>query len=92
MDWQREAWLPRTGRCSTLCAMAITFNAIRDGYLDHLALADATARVVALRERGPFKPTLVETLKPGPGYIMVFADMLERSLKLLPRMLPHVRL
>ncbi len=75
-----------------LCAMAITFNAMLDVYLDHLALADTTARVVALRERGPFKPTQVEPLKPGPVDIMVFADMLERSLKLLPRMLPRVRL
>jgi hypothetical protein len=55
---------------------------IRDGYLTHLALADATARAAALRERGPFKLAQVEPFKAGPGYIMVFADMLERCLKL----------
>ena len=58
------------------------FNAIRDGYLAHLALANATARVTALRERGPFKPAQVDLFKAGPDDIMVFADMLERCLKL----------
>jgi hypothetical protein len=48
------------------------FNTMRDGYLAHLALADATARATALRERGPFKPAPVEPFKTGPG-IMVFA-------------------
>jgi hypothetical protein len=55
---------------------------MRDGYLAHLALADATARAAALRERGPFKPAPVEPFKAGPGDIMVFADMLERCLNL----------
>jgi hypothetical protein len=58
------------------------FNAMRDGYLAHLALADATARAAALRERGPFKPAPVEPFKAGPVDIMVFDDMLERCLKL----------
>ena len=58
------------------------FNSIRDGYLAHLALADATARAAALRERGPFKPAQVDPFKAGPDDIMVFADMLERCLKL----------
>ena len=49
------------------------FNSIRDGYLAHLALADATARAAALRERGPFKPAQVEPFKAGPDDIMVFA-------------------
>ena len=52
------------------------FNSIRDGYLAHLALADATARAAALRERGPFKPAEVEPFKTGPDDIMVFDDML----------------
>jgi hypothetical protein len=58
------------------------FNAMRDGHLAHLDLADATARAAALRERGPFKPAQVEPLKTGPVDIMVVADMLERCLKL----------
>ncbi len=58
------------------------FNSIRDGYLAHLPLADATARAAALRERGPFKPAQVEPFKAGPVDIMVFTDMLERCLKL----------
>jgi hypothetical protein len=52
------------------------FNAMRDGYLAHLALVDATARAAALRERGPFKPAEVEPFKTGPDDIMVFDDML----------------
>ncbi len=52
------------------------FNAMRDGYLAHLALVDATARAAALRERGPFKPAQVEPFKTGPDDIMVFDDML----------------
>ena len=63
-------------------SMTTAFNAMRDGYLAHLALADAAARAAALRERGPFKPAPVEPFKTGPGDIMVFADMLERCLKL----------
>jgi hypothetical protein len=62
--------------------MTTAFNAMRDGYFAHLALADAAARAAALRERGPFKPAPVEPFKTGPGDIMVFADMLERCLKL----------
>jgi hypothetical protein len=58
------------------------FNIMRDSYLAHLALADAAARTAALRERGPFKPTQVESFNAGPGDIRVFADMLERCLKL----------
>jgi len=58
------------------------FNSIRDGYLAHLALADATARAAALREGGPFNPAPVEPFKAGPGIIMVFTDMLERCLKM----------
>ena len=59
-----------------------TVNAMREGYLAHRALADAAARATALRERGPFKPSPVDPFKAGPGDIMVFADMLERCLKL----------
>jgi hypothetical protein len=58
------------------------FNTMRNGYLAHLALTDATARAAALRERGPFKPAQVESFKTGPVDIMVFTDMLERCLKL----------
>jgi len=58
------------------------FNTMHDGYLAHLPLADATARMAALRERGPFKPAQVEPFKAGPVDIMVFDDMLERCLKL----------
>jgi hypothetical protein len=59
-----------------------SFNNMRDSYLAHLALADAAARTAALRERGPFKPAQVEPFNAGPGNIRVFADMLERCLKL----------
>jgi hypothetical protein len=52
------------------------FRVMRDGYLAHLALSDATARAAALRERGPFKPVQVEPFKTGPDNIMVFDDML----------------
>jgi hypothetical protein len=58
------------------------FNTMHDGYLPHLPLADVTARMAALRERGPFKPAQVEPFKAGPVDIMVFDDMLERCLKL----------
>ena len=58
------------------------FNNIRDNYLAHLALADAAARTAALRERWPFKPAQVESFNTGPVDIRVFADMLERCLKL----------
>jgi hypothetical protein len=53
-----------------------SFNTMRDGYLAHLALSDATARAAALRERGPFKPAQVEPFKTGQDDIMVFDDML----------------
>jgi hypothetical protein len=53
-----------------------------NSYLAHLAVADAAARAAALRERWPFKPAQVEPFNAGPGDIRVFADMLERCLKL----------
>ncbi len=58
------------------------FNNMRNGYVNHLALADTPARVAALREHRPFKPAQVEPFKTGPDDIMVFDDMLERCLKL----------
>jgi hypothetical protein len=58
------------------------FNTMCDGYLAHLALADATARAAALWEHWPFKPAPVEPFKAGLVDIMVFTDMLERCLKL----------
>jgi hypothetical protein len=73
---------PAAGGMAAPHGSMTAFNAMRDGHLAHLALADATARAAALRERGPFKPAQVEPFKTGPGDIMVFADMLERCLKL----------
>ena len=73
---------PAAGGMAAPHGSMTAFNAMRDGYLAHLALADATARAAALRERGPFKPALVEPFKAGPGDIMVFTDMLERCLKM----------
>ena len=73
---------PAAGGMAAPHGSMTAFNAMRDGYLAHLALANATARVTALRERGPFKPAQVDPFKAGPDDIMVFADMLERCLKL----------
>ena len=73
---------PAAGGMAAPHGSMTAFNAMRDGYLAHLALADATARAAALREHGPFKPAPVEPFKAGPGDIMVLADMLERCLKL----------
>ena len=69
---------PSAGGMAAPHGSMTTFNNMCDGYLDHLALADATARTAALRERGPFKQAQVEPFNAGPGDIRVFADMLER--------------
>jgi hypothetical protein len=73
---------PAAGGMAALYGSMTAFNNMRDSYLAHLALADAAARTAALRERGPFKPAQVEPFNAGPGDIRVFADMLERCLKL----------
>jgi hypothetical protein len=70
------------GMAAPLGSMTTVFNAMRDGYLAHLALADAAARAAALRECASFKPAQVEPFKTGPGDIMVFEDMLDRCTKL----------
>ena len=56
---------PAAGGMAAPHGSMTAFNAMRDGYLAHLALADATARAAALRERGPFKPAPVEPFKAG---------------------------
>jgi hypothetical protein len=73
---------PAAGGMAAPHGSMTAFNNMRHSYLAHLALADAAARTAALRERGPFKPLQVEPFNAGPGYIRVFADMLERCLKL----------
>jgi hypothetical protein len=73
---------PAAGGMAAPHGSMTVFNNMRDSYLAHLALADAAARTAALRERGPFKPAQVEPFNAGPGDIRVFADMLERCLKL----------
>jgi len=73
---------PAAGGMSAPHGLMTAFNTMHDGYLPHLPLADVTARMAALRERGPFKPAQVEPFKAGPVDIMVFDDMLERCLKL----------
>jgi hypothetical protein len=70
---------PAAGGMAAPHWLMTVFNNMRDNYLAHLALAHAAARTAALRERGPFKPAQVEPFSEGPGDIMVFADMLERS-------------
>jgi hypothetical protein len=65
-----------------LGSMTTALNAMRDGYLAHLALANADARVADLRECVSFKPAQVEPFKTGPGAFMVFEDMLDRCIKL----------
>jgi hypothetical protein len=69
---------PAAGGMAAPHGSMTAFNAMRDGYLAHLALADVAVRATALGERGPFKPPMVEPFKSGPGDIMVFADILER--------------
>jgi hypothetical protein len=73
---------PAAGGMAAPHGSMTAFNNMRDSHLAHLALADAAARTAALRERGPFKPAQVEPFNAGPGDIRVFADMLERCLKL----------
>jgi hypothetical protein len=65
---------PASGGMAAPHGSMTAFNAMRDGYLAHLALLDATTRAAALRERGPFKPAPVEPFKAGPDDIMMFAD------------------
>ncbi len=72
---------PAAGGMAAPHGSMIVFNSMRESYLAHLALPEAAARA-ALRDRGPFKPAQVEPFNAGPGDIRVFADMLERGIKL----------